>query len=310
MTITNSSQIKEGETVTLTVSINNYTTGAENGTLAKPITVSIPVTIKTSSGDIEGVLKDGEFTTDYAVPSGLKYISSTVNDETQVLFVIPSETSVEISDVVAKKGQSVEFTITVNSNDGTVINQGNVELYVGSDLIATISVADGKATKKLMITQDMGVYNLTAKYVDDSLLFTQSEANATLNVSGINNVVTQENFFEFFDESGALLIDVPFDELIFKGEFKDLGINTVYLYQPISIVGEDAVLNNIGFTLMGDDIKLSDIKLVLNDIDLSESEGAGIYIYKSSNVLIDNVKVNYITSEDTTSYGIYIMESE
>jgi hypothetical protein len=256
MTITNSSQIKEGETVTLTVSINNYTTGAENGTLAKPITVSIPVTIKTSSGDIEGVLKDGEFTTDYAVPSGLKYISSTVNYETQVLFVIPCETSVEISDVVAKKGQSVEFTITVNSNDGTVINQGNVELYVGSDLIATISVADGKATKKLMITQDMGVYNLTAKYVDDSLLFTQSEANATLNVSGINNVVTQENFFEFFDESGALLIDVPFDELIFKGEFKDLGINTVYLYQPISIVGEDAVLNNIGFTLMGDDIKL------------------------------------------------------
>ena len=309
MTITNSSEIKEGETVTLTVSINNYTTGSENGTLAKPITVSIPVTIKTSSGDIEGVLKNGEFTTDYVVPAGLKYISATVNDETDVLFVIQTETSVEISDVVAKKGQNVEFTVTVSSNDGTVINQGNVELYIGDELVATIAVANGKATKKVMITQDEGIYDLVAKYVDDSLLFTQSQANATLNVSGINNVVTKENFFEFFDESGALLNDVPFNELIFKGEFEDLGISTIYLYKSISIAGEDAVLNDIGFTVMADNVKLSDIKLNINEVDLSESEGAAILVYGASDVVLDNIKINYTTPEDTTAYGVYILES-
>ena len=307
MTITNASEIKAGENVLLSVSINNYTTGTVNGTLANPIKVAIPVTITTTTGDIEGVLENGEFTTEYAVPEGLKYISATLNDETVVLYVVPTETSVEISDITAKQGERVTFEINVVANDGTIVNSGHVELYIGDDLMANIAVVGGKASDKFMISNAEGTYELTAKFVDDSLLFAESEDTATLNVSGLNNIVTQDNFFDFFADNGVLYDDVPFDELIFQGNFENL-VDVITLNKPVSIVGDEAVLNDIAIFVQSNDVELSDITLIADDVDFADNAGAAILVM-GSNVLLDNVVVNYTVPEDTEGFGIYASEA-
>ncbi|WP_405265224.1 Ig-like domain repeat protein [Methanobrevibacter sp.] len=307
MTITNASEIKAGENVLLSVSINNYTTGTVNGTLANPIKVAVPVTITTTTGDIEGVLENGEFTTEYAVPEGLKYISATLNDETIVLYVVPTETSVEISDITAKQGERVTFEINVVANDGTIVNSGHVELYIGDDLMANIAVVDGKASDKFMISNAEGTYELTAKFVDDSLLFAESEDTATLNVSGINNIVNQDNFFDFFADNGVLYSDVPFAELIFQGNFENL-VDVITLNKPVSIVGDEAVLNDIAIFVQSNDVELSDITLIADDVDFADNAGASILVM-GSNVLLDNVVVNYTVPEDTEGFGIYASEA-
>ncbi len=52
----------------------------------------------------------------------------------------------------------------------------------------------------------------------------------TYNVgSSTTNIVTNDTFFNFFDNAGTLLESITFDTLIFKGEFLDLGVNVVYV---------------------------------------------------------------------------------
>ncbi|MBE6498945.1 MAG: hypothetical protein E7Z80_00140 [Methanobrevibacter thaueri] len=308
MTVTNSSAFIEGENVTLTVNINQYTTGTENGTLAKPISVKLPVTITTTTGDINGILNNGEFTTNYLVPNGFNYISATLNDETIVLYVVPTETTVELINYTVKQGENVEFNIKVLSN-GTIVNKGIVELYVDDELIATIDVIDGIANKKILITKTIGIYNLTAKYNDNTLIFVKSNATATLNVSGINNIVTKENFFDFFDASGSLLNTVPFDELIFKGEFKDLGVNIIYLHKAMSIIGDNATFTNIACSIIDNNIKLSNIKFNSDKVNYMENYGACVLVY-ANNIELNNITVNYTTENDIESYGIYVLESK
>ncbi|MBR1611741.1 MAG: asparagine synthetase B, partial [Methanobrevibacter sp.] len=48
-------------------------------------------------------------------------------------------------------------------------------------------------------------------------------------------------------------------------------------------------------------VYLDDIKLNINEVDLSESEGAAILVYGASDVVLDNIKINYTTPEDTTA---------
>lgn len=306
LTINNDTPIVEGETVKLTVAINQYTTGTENGTLSSPIDVKVPVTIKTNLGDIEGVLENGEFNYDLTVQSGLKYISVESGDASVPLLIIPTETSVVVSDVTAKQGERAEFEIAVTGIDGTTVTDGSVEVYIDGTLVATIDVNDGVANKIIRINNEEGTYDIVAKYVDDSGLFTASEDTATLTVDGVNDVVTQDNFFDFFTEDGTLLDDVIFDELTFKGNFEDL-VDVITLNRAISIIGDEAVLNNIAINVKADDISLSDLTLNA-DVDFADNNGAAIYV-SGIDVTLDNVIVNYTVPDDTEGFGIFAEEA-
>ena len=299
LTITNDTPISAGNTVKLTVSINTYTTGTENGTLASPINVARSVTIKTTSGNIEGLLENGEFTTDYTVPSGLKIISASVDNENVVLFVITSETTVEVDDIVADKGDNVEVTVNVKTNDGTIINIGNVELYFGDDLIATVPVVNGVANTTVMITKDIGNYTITAKYIDLTEEFANNESTATLSVVGINNIVTPENFNNFFDENGVLKSDVPFDELVFDGEFKDLG--TLTINKAINLTGDVAVFNNTALKITADNVKVSNMEFVADKLF---DDKAVIYV-AGKDVVLENNTINYDAPNTGDAYAVY-----
>ena len=259
LTATNNTAITEGNTVRLTVSLNTYTTGTANGTLDSPIIISRPVVINTTSGVINGILENGEFSTDYIVPSGLKIITATVDDETQVIYVKVVKTELTINNITAKKGERVDFIANVVANDGEIINRGHVDLYINNELFKVISVSNGKAIERILISNDVGVYDILAKYIDETGGFEKSNASAILNVTGINNFVTNSTFFNFFDSGGVLLSDVPFNDLIFLGDFSGLGVNIVDLNRNISILGSNAVLYDMGFLISASGVVLNSL---------------------------------------------------
>ena len=301
LTIANSSQIKEGETVKLTVSINQYTTGSENGTLANPIKVERPVLITTNLGSIEGTLTDGEFTTDYLVPSGLKMIKASVDDETQILYAITTDATINASDITGAMGDRVVYTVNLTTVDGSIINIGNVEVYFDNELVATIPVLNNHAKSTLIINKATGIYSITVKYVDDTKEFVAGDAVKTLNVTGIDNIVTPETIDKFFD-NGVLKSDLPFDELIFKGEFNDIGLITIK--KSIKLTGDNAVFNNASFSLDADNIVLDNVNIVL-DKYFDENNGAAVYI-GGDNVTLSNSNITYNAPDNKDSCAVSV----
>ena len=302
LTISNASEIKAGETVKLTVSINHYTTGSANGTLDNPIKVERPVTIYTNLGNIEGTLVNGEFATDYAVPEGLKIISATVDGENQVLFVISTQTTIKAGNITGAMGDRVDYTINLTTTDGSTVNTGKVEVYFGDNLVATIPVNNNQSKASLMINRPTGEYQITVKYIDETREFVAGDATATLNVTGINNIVTPETFSKFFDDEGELISDIPFDEIIFKGTFNDMGVLTIN--KAIRITGENALFNNTAFKLDANNIELNNIEISLNK-NFEDIDGAAIYI-GGNNAVISNSNITYNAPDNVQSYVIEV----
>ncbi|WP_296875203.1 right-handed parallel beta-helix repeat-containing protein [uncultured Methanobrevibacter sp.] len=302
LTIKNDTEIKDGNIVKLTVAIDSYTDGESVYALDSPVNVEIPVTISTNKGDIEGVLSNGEFTHDLDA-TGIKYISAKVGGDEEVLFVNTVPTTIAMDDITAAKGDSVEYTITVTSDDGTVVNKGEVELYFGEDLIATIPVVDGTAKQSILISKDIGTYDIKAKFIDTTEQFGASEATKTLTVTGINNIVTPETIGNFFDENGVMKANVPFDELIFQGEFKDLG--TLKLNKAINITGDGALFNNTALYIKADNVAVKNIKFVA---DKEFDNNAVIYVEGKNNI-IENNTIDY-DAPIGESYAVYVDGSD
>ena len=302
LTIKNDTEIKDGNIVKLTVAIDSYTDGESVYALDSPVNVEIPVTISTNKGDIEGVLSNGEFTYDLDA-TGIKYISAKVGGDEEVLFVNTVPTTIAMDDITAAKGASVEYTITITSDDGTVVNKGEVELYFGEDLIATIPVVDGTAKQSILISKDIGTYDIKAKFIDTTEQFGASEATKTLTVTGINNIVTPETIGNFFDENGVMKANVPFDELIFQGEFKDLG--TLTLNKAINITGDGALFNNTALYIKADNVAVKNIKFVA---DKEFDNNAVIYVEGKNNIIKNNT-IDY-DAPIGESYAVYVDGSD
>ena len=307
LTVTNASEIVEGETVQLTVSINNYTDGTNTGALSKPITVKRAGTITTTFGDVEGVLKNGEWAYDLTVPAGLKYIAANVDDENVILYVMTTNTIVAIDDIAAKKFDNVEVTVNVTSDDGSEINVGNVELYIDGDLIATIPVSQNKAIKEILFTNDEGIYNLTAKYVDETELFGANQTNATLTISGIVEL-TNSTFLFFFDEGGNLKPEYNDDELVFHGDFSDLGVDVITIPKSVAISGDNAVLYGMAIFLEAESSKVCDMKFIAEGTDFTVNRGA-VILATAENIELNNVSVIYAAPNTVDAYAVYAYEA-
>ena len=118
----------------------------------------------------------------------------------------------------------------------------------------------------------------------------------------LKSIVTQDNFSNFFDESGNLQ-DNTSDELIFQGEFSGL-TSYIALDRPITVTGDNAVLNNMGFSIVSDDVSLNNMTLVSNT-DL----GYLIYV-DASNVTLDNLSVTYNAPSEVEAEAIFANGAE
>ena len=292
LTVTNSTPITQGANVKINASLKSG-----NNT----VSVERPILIHTNLGDIEGTLTDGEYSTSYAVPSGLKIISATVDSETQVLYVLTTNVTVIADDITGAMGDRLQYTVKLNSSDASVVNVGTVEVYFGDDLVATMAVSNNTASGTVVINKNTGVYDITVKYTDKTREFANNQTVKVLNVTGINNVITPENMKNFFDENGVLYSDVPFDELVVDGTYSNLGVLTIN--KTIKISG-NAKFENTAFKIIADNVELSNLQITLNKT-YADNDGAAIYI-GADNVVLNNNTIVYDADDNVQSYAISV----
>ncbi|MBP5365035.1 MAG: right-handed parallel beta-helix repeat-containing protein [Bacteroidales bacterium] len=131
------------------------------------------------------------------------------------------------------------------------------------------------------------------------LLFTLFMTVATgARAQEATTIVTQSNFYNYFDQYGNLLDAVTSDELIFQGEFADL-VSYIIIDRALTVTGDNAVLNDMGFIIAGEGVTLKNMKLVAN-----ENLGNLIDI-AGENAVIENVNITYTVDEAASAINVY-----
>lgn len=218
------------------------------------------------------------------------YKASTIVLPIKVEKAVP-DISVSAEDTLFGLDTTVTVTVSPNAT-GIVRIIVNGKEYIadieGTTATATIEAADIVLGENNVNVIFDGDGNYTMNYNSTTFM-------------AYDNVVTNDTFFRYFDKNGILLDTVPFDELIFKGEFADLGITHIFV-DNVDITGEDALLNNIGFVI-NDDVSLSDMTLVAD-----KSIGQLIYV-SGDNVVISGMDISYAVGNNESS-AIYVYDSE
>ena len=130
----------------------------------------------------------------------------------------------------------------------------------------------------------------------------QNEYDDVEQVSNDYVIVDSSNYLKYFDEeNGTLKYN---DDLCFMGNFSNLRFSSFVIDKSIGLDFNNANFNNIGFTLKANDLTL---KNAVFNYDVSG--GTVISLEGTSNVIIDNVTIDYKTSSDSNSYAVDLINS-
>ena len=216
---------------------------------------------------------------------------------------------------------TVETNIVKDNLPGGIVNVTITakDVFEGSDVIIDVTVDSlSNLTEKFMLKinnkeyvlsftdskANVTISDLTAGKYDIAVTYgdeTYTLINATSDVSVYGNVVTNETFFIYFDEDGLLREEVPFDELIFKGEFSDI-VNLISIITPLKITSDNAVLRNIAFAVLSDNVVLNGLTLISN-VSCADNGGALILV-AGNNVNVSNMNISYIIKESVDAVAI------
>ncbi len=216
---------------------------------------------------------------------------------------------------------TVETNIVKDNLPGGIVNVTITakDVFEGSDVIIDVTVDSlSNLTEKFMLKinnkeyvlsftdskANVTISDLTAGKYDIAVTYsdeTYTLINATSDVSVYGNVVTNETFFIYFDEDGLLREEVPFDELVFKGEFSDI-VNLISITTPLKITSDNVVLRNIAFAVLSDNVVLNGLTLISN-VSCADNGGALILV-AGNNVNVSNMNISYIIKESVDAVAI------
>ena len=216
---------------------------------------------------------------------------------------------------------TVETNIVKDNLPGGIVNVTITakDVFEGSDVIIDVTVDSlSNLTEKFMLKinnkeyvlsftdskANVTISDLTAGKYDIAVTYgdeTYTLINATSDVSVYGNVVTNETFFIYFDEDGLLREEVPFDELVFKGEFSNI-VNLISITTPLKITSDNAVLRNIAFAVLSDNVVLNGLTLISN-VSCADNGGALILV-AGNNVNVSNMNISYIIKESVDTVAI------
>ena len=216
---------------------------------------------------------------------------------------------------------TVETNIVKDNLPGGIVNVTITakDVFEGSDVIIDVTVDSlSNLTEKFMLKinnkeyvlsftdskANVTISDLTAGKYDIAVTYgdeTYTLINSTSDVSVYGNVVTNETFFIYFDEDGLLREEVPFDELIFEGEFSDI-VNLISITTPLKITSDNAVLRNIAFAVLSDNVVLNGLTLISN-VSCADNGGALILV-AGNNVNVSNMNISYIIKESVDAVAI------
>ena len=133
---------------------------------------------------------------------------------------------------------------------------------------------------------------------DDDVLQAAEEDDA---LRDGDNVVTPENWQKFIDNE-TKIINYSGEELKFEGNFgPDLNIGNINVNNSIKLTGNNAVMTNISFYIMADDVVMTGFTLIENQNDVAPIIATGV-----KNVEISNVKLNFTAINDYDGYAIWM----
>jgi hypothetical protein len=114
-----------------------------------------------------------------------------------------------------------------------------------------------------------------------------------------SNVVTNDTFYNYFDNTGTLLANVTSDELIFEGDFTGVGVSYMIINQSIKLTGKNAVFDGVSFVVDADNVTVDGFTLTLtNDVSL-------FTLYGVDDVTLSNNNLNFNAFDGFDSYAIY-----
>ena len=113
------------------------------------------------------------------------------------------------------------------------------------------------------------------------------------------DIVTKENFYSYFDANGNLLDAITSDKLIFQGEFSNL-VDYICLDRPITITGDNAVLNNIAIFVSGSDVTLDKLSVTYNAPDGVEAKA--IFANGAKNFKLTNSEIIFTGTNPDGNY--------
>ena len=92
-----------------------------------------------------------------------------------------------------------------------------------------------------------------------------SEVENKSNITFINNsiIISNSTFSNAFDSEGIMKDQKAIDNILFKGEFADLPIDSITINQGIHILGVDSQITDIPFILSSSNIKIENISLII-----------------------------------------------
>ncbi|MCR5542951.1 MAG: hypothetical protein K6F55_02295, partial [Eubacterium sp.] len=117
-------------------------------------------------------------------------------------------------------------------------------------------------------------------------------------------VVTKDNFFNYFDESGEILNSVTADELKFTGSFEGLSISCVIINKAIKVSSDGTLIKDFSIMVTSDNVTIEGFNLSLSSGDFA------INVYDSSDVILFNNKIDVSnTSGEYDGYAVLAVDS-
>ena len=168
-------------------------------------------------------------------------------------------------------------------------------------LLSVVLLSLGTAFASDNATADLSIDDESA--VDESLSADDSPVVSDGNDSAAN-IVTKDNFHDYFDELGSLLENNTSDELIFSGEISDVGVKSILLDRPIKITGQNATLNNIGINVISKDV-------IISGLTFNQNNGSmAILISNASNVQVENNVIDFNAVEGSSGFAIDVEDAD
>ena len=214
--------------------------------------------------------------------------------------IVPGENTVEVT----YNGFTNSTTFTAKTIESILVELENKNIWLGDENSVTVTIpgAAGTVTIKLngveIATPTLSDGSATQTIDADDIIAGENTVEVTYlgftnstTFTAQDNVVTPENFDKFFDNDGEIR-DIPFDELIFKGEF-DAPVEELLIFNPLTITGDGAILKNMRIFIDSDDVKLDKLTIVAD-----EEIGYLIHVDMGSNLDFTNLNVSYSAGAD------------
>ncbi|MBQ6627482.1 MAG: Ig-like domain repeat protein [Methanobrevibacter sp.] len=115
--------------------------------------------------------------------------------------------------------------------------------------------------------------------------------------------VTNDTFFNYFDDTGVINKSISSSDLTFNGTFSGLGIDTITIDTPKTISGDNALFKNIGFKILSDNVTIKGI-----GIDFA-CDGAAIDV-QADDVTVDGVTIDVANTGAENTYAVRVAESD